>query len=100
MEESMHLSLPGKLPILPKEVAAGKGEWDSEEQGQFLLTSKTEGKRSKGVQFQFPWLVPKKDGNMKEGKWNALDGGAPWLPCDSCLLDKMCMLNTAKILVC
>jgi hypothetical protein len=26
MEESMHLSLPGKLPILPKEVAAGKGE--------------------------------------------------------------------------
>jgi hypothetical protein len=68
MEESMRLSLPGKLPILPKEDAAGKGEWDLDEQGQFPLTSKKEGKHSKGVQFQFPWLVPKKDGNTKAGE--------------------------------
>jgi hypothetical protein len=50
--------------------------------------SEKEGKHSKGVQFQFLWLVPKKDGNMKEEevekmvtqkrrKWNAVDGSAP-----------------------
>jgi hypothetical protein len=66
MEESMRFSLPGKLPILPKEDAAGEGEWDSEEQGQLTSTSEKEGKRSQGVRFRLPWLLPKKDCDTKE----------------------------------
>jgi hypothetical protein len=61
------LASRGKLPILTEADAARKGEWDSEEQGRFPSTSEKEGKRSEGVQFPFPWLVPKKkDGYTKE----------------------------------
>jgi hypothetical protein len=77
MEESMRFSLPGKLPILPNEDAEGEGEKDVEGPGRFPSTSKKEGKRTKGVQFQFPWL-PKKDGDTKEEETKRLGRHFPF----------------------